>query len=159
MYRAKAGAIPRNRPRRTAPMPASEARIRANQQNALRSTGPKTPEGKERSRANAYKHGLTGAGVVMPEADAAEVERRAAAFAEELNATGEVGSALARPAALSSVRMERGADQQTAALSEHVRKVMEEFVPPEGADPQEAERLLAEAVRRAMFDPSKEATL
>src|SRR5947199_141090 len=60
-------------------MPASEARILANQANAKLSTGPRTAEGKERSRANALKHGLTGAGVVLPEADAAEVERRAAA--------------------------------------------------------------------------------
>src|SRR4051794_20930126 len=146
-------------PRKAAPMPTSQARIDANRRNAQLSTGPRTEEGKQRSRANALKHGLTGAGTVLPKHDAIEVERRAAAFAEELNATGEVGSALARRAALSSVRMERAADQQAAALSEHVHRVMEEFVPPEGADSQEAERLLAEAVRRAMFDPSREATL
>ncbi len=57
-------------------MPASEAQIRANRENAARSTGPKTDEGKERSRANALKHGLTGGGIVLPEADAAEVEAR-----------------------------------------------------------------------------------
>src|SRR5206468_6792734 len=65
----------------------------------------------------------------------------------------------ARRAALNSVRMERGADQQTAALSEHVRKVEADFVPPEGVDEAESARLRSEAVRRAMFDPSKEATL
>ena len=32
-------------------MPASEAQIRANRANALKSTGPKTEEGKARSRA------------------------------------------------------------------------------------------------------------
>src|SRR4051794_14995359 len=146
-------------PRKAAPMPTSQARIDANRRNAQRSTGPRTEEGKQRSRANALKHGLTGAGVVLPEADAIEVERRAAAFAEGLNATGELGHALARRAALNSVRMERGADQQAAALSEHVRKVEAEFVPPEGVDDEEADRLRSEAVRRAMFDPSKEATL
>jgi hypothetical protein len=140
-------------------MPASEARILANQANARLSTGPKTAEGKERSRANALKHGLTGAGVVLPEADAAEVERRAAAFAAETHASGEIGQALARRAALNSVRMERGADQQAAALAEHVRRVEAEFVPPEGVDEAEADRLRSEAVRRAMFDPSEEATL
>jgi hypothetical protein len=36
----------------------SPARLEANRRNALRSTGPKTPEGKEKSRANALKHGL-----------------------------------------------------------------------------------------------------
>ena len=52
-------------------MPVSEARIAANRANAARSTGPKTAEGKEKSRANALKHGLTGSGVVLAEADAA----------------------------------------------------------------------------------------
>ncbi len=140
-------------------MPASAARIAANQANAKKSTGPKTPEGKERSRRNALKHGLTGAGIVLPEADAAEVERRTAAFAEELLPVGEIEEALVRRAALNSVRMERGADRQTAALAGRVRKVEAEFVAPEGVSPEEAARLKDEAVRVAMFDPSKEATL
>jgi hypothetical protein len=140
-------------------MPASEARIKANQANALKSRGPVTVEGKEKSRRNALKHGLTGAGVVLAEADAAEVERRTAAFKEELLPIGEVEMALVRRAALNSVRMERAADQQTAALSERVRRVEAEFVAPERVSSEEADRLKAEAARRAMFDPSKEATL
>ncbi len=44
----------------------SEARIEANRRNAQRSTGPKTVEGKERSRLNSLKHGLC-ATVVVPE--------------------------------------------------------------------------------------------
>jgi len=142
-----------------APRATSEARIRANQANAQKSTGPKTEAGKERSRANSLKHGLTGAGVVMVEADAAEVRRRFQAYADETKAVGQVGLALAHLAALSSVRMERGADQQSAALAEHVRRVEAEFAPPEGADEAQAESLLREALRRAMFDPSKEAAL
>ena len=140
-------------------MPASEARIRANQQNALLSTGPKSQEGKEKSRANALKHGLTGSGVVMPEGDSAEVERRAVAFAAELNAEGEVGHLLARRAALNSVRMERAADQQMVALTMKIRQVEADFVAPEGASEEEAAKMRSEAVRFAMFDPSKEATL
>jgi hypothetical protein len=131
-------------------MPASEAQIRANQANAKLSTGPRTPEGKEASRANALKHGLTGAGVVMPAADVAEVESRAASIAAETNASGVVGHTLARIAALNSVRIERGADQQAAALAEHVRRVDAEFVPPEGLDEAQAAGLRDEATRRAM---------
>ncbi len=140
-------------------MPASEARIKANQQNAKRSTGPKTAEGKEQSRRNALKHGLTGAGIVLPEGDAAEVKRRAIAFEKELEPTGEVGRAIVRRAALNSVRMERAADQQTVTQTERIRNVEAEFVAPEGASEEEAAKLRSEAVRRAMFDPSKEATL
>ena len=38
--------------------PISEARLRANRQNAKKSTGPKTARGKGYSRRNAVKHGL-----------------------------------------------------------------------------------------------------
>ena len=140
-------------------MPASEARIKANRENAKRSSGPVTPEGKEKSRRNALKHGLAGAGIVLPEKDAAEVERRAIAFENELEPSGEVGLALVRRAALNSVRMERAADQQTAALTGRIRLVEAEFVAPEGATDEEAAKLKDEAARAAMFDPSKEATL
>jgi hypothetical protein len=140
-------------------MPTSEARVQANQKNAARSTGPKTEEGKERSRQNSLKHGLTGAGVVLIEADAAEVARRTLTIADELNAIGDVGQTLVRRAALNSVRMERGADQQAASLAQRVRQAEADFVPPEGVDEAEAARLRPEACRIAMFDPSKEATL
>jgi hypothetical protein len=37
----------------------------SNQRNAQKSTGPRTEAGKQRSRANALKHGLSGEGVVL----------------------------------------------------------------------------------------------
>jgi hypothetical protein len=140
-------------------MPASEARIAANRQNAQHSCGPKTPEGKERSRANSYKHGLTGAGVVLPEPEAAEVERRVLAFEAELRPSGAVGLTLARLAATMSVRMDRCFEQENAALTERVRQAEADFVPPEGVDDATAERLRTEAGKRALFDVSKDACL
>jgi hypothetical protein len=38
--------------------------IEANRRNALRSTGPKTEEGKQQSRRNALRHGLTAETVI-----------------------------------------------------------------------------------------------
>ena len=51
-------------------MPCSPEQLAANRRNAARSTGPKTEEGKEISRRNGLKHGLTGEGAVLTEADA-----------------------------------------------------------------------------------------
>lgn len=46
----------------------------ANRRNALKSTGPKSKEGKAKSRMNALKHGLTGKQVVIPGEDPEEFE-------------------------------------------------------------------------------------
>ncbi|MGA8626279.1 MAG: hypothetical protein WB686_16300, partial [Pseudolabrys sp.] len=39
--------------------------IEANRLNALRSTGPRTEDGKQRSRCNAIRHGLTAETVIV----------------------------------------------------------------------------------------------
>ncbi len=132
-------------------MPASEAQIHANRENAARSTGPKTVEGKERSRANALKHGLTGAGVALTTEDAAEVERVFVAFEADFRPTDEMGRILIRRAATCAVRMERSVLHETAALNERVLEAQAE-AEANREDP-------IEAGHRAMFDPSKEATL
>ena len=140
-------------------MPASEAQIAANRANATRSTGPSTPEGKEASRGNALKHGLTAA-LLFPEHEGVEIQRRTVAFVEELNPSGEVGVVLARHAARMSVRMERCSEHEKAMLTERVRRALDEFVPPEGVvAPAEIAKLRAEVERRALFDASKEASL
>ena len=55
-------------------MAASPKQIAANRSNASKSTGPRTPEGKAASRANAVKHGAL-AGIVVAEGeDAAAFE-------------------------------------------------------------------------------------
>jgi hypothetical protein len=140
-------------------MPASEAQIRANQANGAKSKGPVTPEGKQISRANSYKHGLTGAGIVLPEREAAEVERRYIAFCEELQPSGEVGMSLARLAATMAVRMERNVEFELASLTARVRQAEADFVPPDGVDDATAARLRLEAGKLALFDDSKEACL
>lgn len=53
-----------------------------NRANAQRSTGPKTPEGKQRSSLNALRHGLTGQIVVMPAEDLQAYRLHVKAFTE-----------------------------------------------------------------------------
>ncbi len=46
---------------------ATKRQIEANRRNARRSTGPRTEAGKDASKRNAARHGLSGAGAVLPE--------------------------------------------------------------------------------------------
>jgi len=140
-------------------MPASEARIRANQASALLSTGPRTAEGKNRSCRNSLQHGLTGQGIVIPEGDAAEVERRTAALRAEMKPSGEADEVLVRRLAVASVRMDRSVEREHAAIAANVARALEEFEAPEGADEATVDRLRNQAADVALFDPSKEATL
>ncbi len=57
-------------------MPASAWKTRANRTNAEKSTGPTTDEGKERSRANAMTHGLSGNGTVLARVEAERIAER-----------------------------------------------------------------------------------
>ena len=62
--------------------------LAANRANAKKSTGPKTEEGKRRSRLNAGRHGLTGQTVVLPEDDLAAYQKHCAQFYAELKPKG-----------------------------------------------------------------------
>jgi hypothetical protein len=55
---------------------ASAAQIAANQANAQKSTGPRTPPGKAMASRNSLKHGLAGRGIVLPEAEEKAVAER-----------------------------------------------------------------------------------
>ncbi len=67
-------------------------RLEANRRNALRSTGPRTEAGKERSRANALRHGLTAETVVGTLEDAEDYK----AFEATIIADYEPETAVAR---------------------------------------------------------------
>jgi hypothetical protein len=105
----------------------SAARIEANRKNALRSKGPTSQAGKERSRRNGLKHGMTGRGVVLDDQDASEVGRRESALRAELDPRSILGVILVGQMATLSVRMERGAKQEEAALGRRVRHAPEAF--------------------------------
>jgi hypothetical protein len=53
----------------------SEKQLEANRRNALKSTGPKSHEGKAQSRMNALRHGLTASQAVLPHEDEDDYEK------------------------------------------------------------------------------------
>ena len=109
-------------------MSCSPARLAANRLNALKSTGPRTTDGKAASRRNACRHGLAGAGdIAAPGEDLTLVAERAATFVRELGATGALGELLAHRVALLSVRMERAAVRDFAAIAANVAAAHEAF--------------------------------
>ena len=55
----------------------------ANRENAQRSTGPRTPEGKSKSSKNALKHGLTAAQLVLPTESQDDFDEHAAQLRDE----------------------------------------------------------------------------
>ena len=102
-------------------MPSSDRRIAANRANALKSTGPKTAEGKEISRANAVTHGLSCL-VVVPGEEAGLV----AARIEELQASqapegDPLSLLLARQVAYLAVQGERAFRYLTAMAADRAR--------------------------------------
>ncbi len=54
---------------------ATTKQIKANRENAKKSTGPRTPEGKERSSKNALRHGLLAQDSVIPGEEPADFDR------------------------------------------------------------------------------------
>ena len=67
----------------------SSAQVLANQHNATRSTGPKSPEGKATSSQNATRHGLTGGFSVLPHESQEAFDQLAASLRAEFRPEGE----------------------------------------------------------------------
>jgi hypothetical protein len=66
----------------------SEKQVRANCRNALKSTGPRTPEGKAAVRMNARTHGLRSQEILLPREDEAAFEELSAHLRAELQPVG-----------------------------------------------------------------------
>ncbi len=67
---------------------ATEKQIRANRANALRSTGPRTEEGKRKVRMNSIKHSFAGLTVVVPEHEAEAYSNHFKRFRDEYKPVG-----------------------------------------------------------------------
>jgi hypothetical protein len=88
--------------------------IEANRRNALKSTGPITPEGKERSRHNALRHGLTAETVIATLEDAEDYQAFEAAVIADYDAESAVERELVLRLASVLWRLRRATGIETA---------------------------------------------
>ena len=108
-------------------MPCSDAQRDANRKNAQKSTGPKTAEGKVRSRANSYKHGLTGDGIVLDHEDKDEIRRRADALITDMAPRNELALAHVVRVAFLLTRLDRAALHEAKMIGRAMRNAVDEF--------------------------------
>jgi hypothetical protein len=88
--------------------------IAANRRNALKSTGPITPEGKERSRCNAVRHGLTAETIIAALEDAEDYQTFEAAVISDYDAESAVERELVLRLASVLWRLRRATGIETA---------------------------------------------
>jgi hypothetical protein len=85
----------------------SEKQLAANRRNALRSTGPRTDEGKKVAALNARRHNLTGQVTAMTDADRIMHDAFSASIVESLAPEGAMETQLAQRVATDSWRLNR----------------------------------------------------
>ena len=86
---------------------ASQSQISANRQNAQRSTGPKTPQGKAAASQNALKHGLSAGRDVVFTENQEDFDIHRDALLEELSPQGQMELILAERIVTLSWRLKR----------------------------------------------------
>jgi hypothetical protein len=69
-------------------------RAAINRANAQHSTGPRTQAGKQRSKLNALRHGLTGQTIVLPTEDHSAYQRHSQSFLDECQPKGAIETQL-----------------------------------------------------------------
>jgi hypothetical protein len=85
----------------------SEKQLEANRNNALLSTGAKTQAGRNHSRMNALRHGLTGQVTTMTDEDRAAHDQFSTALIKDLAPDGAMETQLAQRVATDSWRLNR----------------------------------------------------
>jgi hypothetical protein len=85
----------------------SEASLRANRENAKKSCGPKTPEGKQRSALNATRHGILSQVIHLPEEEMKSYDAFTARYVADLQPVGAVETELANACADLQFRLHR----------------------------------------------------
>jgi len=131
----------------------SPERLEANRRNAQQSTGPKTEEGKQRSRLNASRHGLTAQVRLLPEAERLAAEAFMKPIIEGFSPVGSHETLLARSIAEAHWRLVRARAMEENLFAIHIANYADHSLA--GDDPQIADAIhmaQAFAEQTAAFD-------
>ena len=108
--------------------PISEARLRANRENARKSTGPKTQEGKSIAKWNSLRHGMRAVGhVLIPGDDEEAYYDRRKCWIEEQKPTTDVELYLLEDLVDASWMLDRCKSFNAATVSKKVRGAVDRF--------------------------------
>lgn len=103
-------------------MATSQAKIVANQMNAQKSTGPRTEEGKARSRWNAIRHGMRAEQCAMYDENQAALDLECEQWVDELVKEGTVARRFAEKAFKAYVRSNRCERAEEAEIADLVKQ-------------------------------------
>ena len=109
------------------PKPISEAKLAANQANALLSTGPRTNSGKETSSKNALKTGLTGRTVLLPTDNLPAYEALLQRFQKKYNPASPEETTLVQSIIDTTWRLERITNLDFAIFAMGAVELADEF--------------------------------
>jgi hypothetical protein len=121
-------------PTETSSSTISEARLAANRENAQKSCGPKTQEGKAKSRLNAVKCGLTGNTVLFANDDVARYHAHIKAYETQFQPVGPEECALVQSIADIRWRLNRIPGLELAILATGSEKILEDHPPHAGPE-------------------------
>ena len=124
---------------------ATPAQIKSNRNNAKKSTGPRTEEGKARAAKNSLKHGLLARDTVLPGEDPADFDRQLSALEADIQPANSLEFELVRQIADAQWRMRRLTRLETGFLAAAVddqRRHLEKRRPDELRPGYDGETLL-----------------
>jgi hypothetical protein len=103
--------------KRSRSMTVSAAKLEANRRNALKSCGPRTEAGKNRSKLNAVTHGMRAETLVLVDEDPQALEDRRAAWTASLLPSDDVERRIVEDAVVSTWQQDRARRAQIARLN------------------------------------------
>jgi hypothetical protein len=126
----------------------SDLQLNANRENAQHSTGPRTPEGKSRTRLNAFRHGLTGQILIFTPDEQAAFDAHCAGIRDSYKPIGALETELAH-----SIAEDRWRLRRARAIENAIFALSLDAAEPDA--PELSESAIAFSTARAFIQNSK----